>query len=494
MGDRAQSQPYDEDDLESWRHGAAVNALPRKLLETLVEMARTADAAEMLNATLQKTLDVSTELTKAEEGSIFLLDRKGQATHWILSQTEILPDLSPEELDRILEKGLAGWVKRHHRIELIADTQKDKRWLDLSGRSYAVRSALVIPIFKGKELLGILSLLHSQPDYFSQETADLMQVAADQIGLVLQNARLYTELNKQKKVLNQELEKGQYIQRNFLPSQIPQIPGWEVATFFQPAYLVAGDFYDIFELPNQQIGLTIADVCDKGVGAALFMALFRSLIRIFSGHTQLDGTNFRTEYPPILVDKLSLLPLPKESQAVAEKIAPHTPNPFHINALKAVRLANNYIALNHGELGMFATLFFGVLDPKTGLLSYINGGHDPLIVVKSQGGIGKFLHATGPAVGLLPNLKFRIRQTTLDTGEILLGYTDGVTEARTATGDFFTAARLLSLLEAAPSSAQALLSKIADRVLEHAGEASQFDDITLLAVRRESSTVNSEQG
>jgi len=485
MGDRAQSQHYDEDDLASLRRGAAVGALPRKLLETLVEMARTSDATEMLNATLQKTLDVSTELTHAEEGSIFLLDSKGRATHWILSQTEILPDLSPEELDSILDRGLAGWVKRHHQIQLIADTQKDKRWLDLSGRSYAVRSALVIPIFKGKELLGILSLLHSQPDYFSEETVDLMQVAADQIGLVLQNARLYTELNRQKKVLNQELEKGQYIQKNFLPSKIPQFPGWEIASFFEPAYLVAGDFYDIFELPNRQLGLAIADVCDKGVGAALFMALFRSLIRIFSGQTQLDGMSFRSEYTSLLLDKLSSLPLPQETTSPAEPTPQFSPNPLHINALKAVRLANNYIALNHGELGMFATLFFGVLDPKTGLLTYINGGHDPLVIVGARGGVKELLHATGPAVGLLPNLKFRIRQTVLEKGEILLGYTDGVTEARTAAGEFFTEARLLSIVETAPVSAQALLTQIADRVLEHAGEASQFDDITLLAVKRE---------
>ncbi len=98
-----------------------------------------------------------------------------------------------------------------------------------------------------------------------------------------------TQVEAYSQALNDELEKGREMQTNFLPGQLLHKPGWEIVAYFKPAHQVAGDFYDAFELPRGYLGLVIADVCDKGVGAALFMALFRSLIRIFSGQTSLEG-------------------------------------------------------------------------------------------------------------------------------------------------------------------------------------------------------------
>jgi serine phosphatase RsbU (regulator of sigma subunit) len=159
-------------------------------------------------------------------------------------------------------------------------------------------------------------------------------------------------------------------------------------------------------------------------------------------------------------------------------------DPTHLRALKAVQLTNNYIALNHDELAMFATLFFGILDPATGSLSYINGGHEPLFVLKPGGGVKAQLTVTGPAVGVQPKIGFKIRQIHLEPGDILLGYTDGVTEAVAVDGSFFTRASLASLMEKPSSTATELLDRIAESLQVHIGEADQFDDITLLAIRR----------
>ena len=134
------------------------------------------------------------------------------------------------------------------------------------------------------------------------------------------------------------------------------------------------------------MGIVIADVCDKGVGAALFMALFRSLIRIFSGQTSLEGMTC------LYADAVE-----NEENSIPDDLIN---NPSYTNALKAVRLTNNYIAHNHGELAMFATLFFGVLDPTSGTLTYINGGHDPLFIIKSSGGVRENLIPTGGLVKL----------------------------------------------------------------------------------------------
>jgi serine phosphatase RsbU (regulator of sigma subunit) len=284
----------------------------------------------------------------------------------------------------------------------------------------------------------------------------------------LQESFLQVEAYSQ--VLNNELEKGRQMQFNFLPNQLLQMPGWESAAFFKPARQVSGDFYDIFQLPGSCVGFVVADVCDKGVGAALFMALFRSLIRIFSGGTSLDGSP--------LTHSCTIL---DEYDEGADN---PSLDPNHLKALKAIKLTNNYIALNHGDLAMFATLFFGILDTTSGSLSYINGGHDPLFIVSPGGGVKENLATTGPAVGIEPKIDFKIEQTHLEPGDILLGYTDGVPEANAANGMFFTMERLVSVLEKPSSSATDLINRIAKNLQDYIGEADQFDDITLLAIRR----------
>ncbi|MDZ8104963.1 MAG: PP2C family protein-serine/threonine phosphatase [Nostoc sp. DedQUE12a] len=275
------------------------------------------------------------------------------------------------------------------------------------------------------------------------------------------------QLTKAKKALDDELEKGRQIQIDFLPTEIPKLPNLQIATCFYPARQVAGDFYDVFMLPGDYLGLVIADVCDKGVGAALFMALFRSLIRVFSGQTSLYGLSI------ISNDELLCCDVETFSPSCLDQI----------NALKAVELTNNYITQNHAQMGMFATLFFGVFNPLTNSLTYINAGHEPLFIINSQG-VKDRLKSTGPAVGMVADAKFKIHQIQLEQGDILIGYTDGVTEARAPKGEFFTLKRLLSLLEQPVLSPFELLERIKTNLFNHIDGAPQFDDITMLAVQQ----------
>ncbi len=262
--------------------------------------------------------------------------------------------------------------------------------------------------------------------------------------------------------LGKELDQGRQMQRNFLPRRLPQNPGWEIAAFFEPARQVAGDFYDVFELPGSRIGLVIADVCDKGVGAALFMALFRSLIRIFSGQSALEGVGLpRPEAP-----------LPGQA-----------PNPCHDQMLRAVSLTNDYIAQNHSDLGMFATLFFGVLETRSGKLTYINGGHEPPLIV-AGGAVKRLLSPTGPAVGMWPQVAFQRGEAILAPGEALVGYTDGVTEAHSPEGEMFGKQRLLDLVAGGSRSAADLVERLRAQLYAHIGDAQPFDDISLIVVRR----------
>jgi sigma-B regulation protein RsbU (phosphoserine phosphatase) len=432
-----------------------------KLLENFVSLARSTGKEEKLISILQQTLEVFVGLTGAEKGSLFLLDRDGVVIESILTRADATPEQRSQLIGRVLDKGLAGWIRRHRQVGLIEDTQTDDRWLDLPDQPYTVRSALAVPILRDEKLLGLLTLLHARTGHFSQETADLMEMTAVQIGIALENARLYAKLENYSQALNAELEKGKKIQRDFLPTNIPQIPGWEISTCFHPARQVSGDFYDVFILPGNYVGLVIADVCDKGVGSALYMALFRSLIRVFSGQISLGGWSVTKSKP----DKKTTL------EADVARM------------LQAVPLTNHYISEEHGQEVMFATLFFGVLNPASGDLSFINGGHEPLCII-GPSGIKQTLKAKGPVVGIITGAEFEIQQAQLEYGDSLIGYTDGVTEALSPQKTFFTKKRFLTLIGAPVVSASELIERIKTHLFRHIDNAPQFDDITMLAVHR----------
>jgi two-component system response regulator len=292
------------------------------------------------------------------------------------------------------------------------------------------------------------------------------------INACLEKKRLHDMEQLYAKSMELELEIGRQIQHGFFPKALPQLPGWQILAFFQSARQVAGDFYDAFFLCNgKQVGLVIADVCDKGVGSALFMVLFRSLIRVFSGQTH-------------LCEHLCESFIAANKKAASDMIIQQeTVDIDHTNALVAVALTNDYIEKNHSDVGMFVTLFFGVLNPETGLLSYINAGHEPLFIVGPTGAKVS-LPPTGPAVGIMPDARFKIEHVQLEPGDILIGYTDGVTEAHSLNGEFYTKKRLQSLLKRPVASASELLERIKSSLFSYTDNAAQNDDITLLAVQR----------
>ena len=272
---------------------------------------------------------------------------------------------------------------------------------------------------------------------------------------------------------------GRQIQGGFLPRSVPTVAGWEIAGRFQPAREVAGDWWDSFNLDQiRRVGLVIADVCDKGVGAALFMALMRSLIRAFA------------QMPSSLrwLDELGgdspLAALAGGGGSAGSGRRREAPTAGSTALRNAIEQTNNYIAHNHGDTGMFATLFFGVLDPTTGVLQYINGGHEPPILIAADGTIRDRLKPTGMAVGMMEGSPFEIQTVHLAPGEMLLAYTDGVPEARDPDRKFFGEQRLLALASQPADSPVVLLDRVMDSLRAHILDADQFDDITMLAVRR----------
>jgi len=271
-----------------------------------------------------------------------------------------------------------------------------------------------------------------------------------------------------------DLSIAREIQAGFLPEELPSRRGWEFAARFRPAREVAGDFYDGFELVNgRRLGFVVADVCDKGVGAALFMALIRTLLRHTAEHT--GGWSLMDVGPGSGVDAMAI-------------DGGGSPSMLSVGAsplLHAVTGTNRYLARNHHRQAYFATLFFGVLDPASGVLIYVNGGHNPPVLVRRGSGEQILLPPTGPAVGILEDSRYVLGSTRLGPGDALFVYTDGVVDARNLDGRQFTMARLREVIEQPSESAQGLIDNVDDSLRAHVTAADQFDDITMLALRRD---------
>jgi sigma-B regulation protein RsbU (phosphoserine phosphatase) len=334
-------------------------------------------------------------------------------------------------------------------------------------------SNLTVPIKDNEgKVIAVLQLINAQDEQgtivaFDDYSQLVVESLASQIAVVINNHLLLQRQIALVKLEN-DIQTARNIQINFLPSQMPEVPGYEVAARFHPAREVAGDFYDAFMMMNnRKLGLVIADICDKGVGAALFMSLTRSLIRAFAiGERNVNWA-------------LDILEtgIRSSKNSVVRDISANI-------LMTAIVNTNKYITEHHLDLTMFATTFFGMLDPLSGQLCYINGGHCPPMLLSSEGEIKARLKPTGPAIGIFPGATFKIEEVWLEPGDILLTFTDGVTDARNLKREQFGESGIITFLQPPVLSASELLDRIETGLRQHAADTLPFDDVTMLVVRR----------
>ncbi|BAY13648.1 serine phosphatase [Calothrix sp. NIES-2098] len=443
-------------------------SLASELLDKYREISLLYNLSEELSGSLdiqhiaKLVFEEAQKLIEATDGSLILLNQDTKYLDVVFTfGTRYQPQKSVKS-----EEDIVGSVVHTGRAEIVNNVLSDPRYLE---RETPINSLICAPLKIRNEVIGAIELSSKKFLEYTSEDLKLLTTLASQAAAAIENAIRHKNKIKEA-IARSEMLKGQQMQKDFLPERLPEITGWNLAAVFAPARQVAGDFYDAFLLPNNHLGLVIADVCDKGVGSALFMALFRSLIRIFSGQTYLskDCHPYQETTTNLTLDSHQ-----------------HLANKHEIgNPLKTVEMTNNYVAHNHSNLNMFATLFFGVLDINTGLLNYVNGGHEPLLIIDAKG-VKQYLKPTGPAVGMMPNMQFKMEQIYLEAGDILFGYTDGVTDARNPQGKFFSQDRLLSILDRPELQFTNLLDKIQGNLMAHIDEVDQFDDITMLAIHRE---------
>jgi sigma-B regulation protein RsbU (phosphoserine phosphatase) len=266
---------------------------------------------------------------------------------------------------------------------------------------------------------------------------------SQQTALAIQNDRFQREMVNRER-LDREMQLAREIQRTFLPHHIPDPPGWELNVYWRPAREVAGDFYDFFELPGNRLGMVIADVADKGIPAALFMTLVRTLMR---------ATVYQVSDP-------------------AEVLA-------HVND----------VLVPDAEQGMFVTLFYAILSIDTGELAFANAGHNrPMVFEQAQRRIFS-LQKGEIALGVLENSHFNSHNVTLNAGDFLVMFTDGITEAFSPQDDMYGDAGLSETITMVINSAEVvtaieLLESIDSSVQQFVGDAPLLDDLTLVVLHR----------
>lgn len=310
-------------------------------------------------------------------------------------------------------------------------------WLAAEG----FRGHAVMPLVAGGHSVGALVLNKRQPRLLDEHEVRLLRLMANQAALAIEKARLHQQ-EVERQILGKELELAQEIQLSLLPKALPQVAGWEFACYYQPARQVGGDFYDLFGLPGepQQLGMVIADVSGKGVPAALFMALSRTLIR----SAALEGRR---------------------------------PSAALIRANEQIRKEN--------RSGQFVSVCYATLDIHSGRLVFANAGHNLPLWVKGSSGQVRELVAPGIVLGVLEEIELAEGEIDLAPGDLLIFYTDGVTESVDPSREPFREERLREVVgDLAQASAQQVIEGVVSAVKAHTGDVPPFDDITLLVVRR----------
>ena len=340
--------------------------------------------------------------------------------------------------------GIIGWVAANGEPLLANDVAHEPRYEpDPEAVLRSTRSELAVPLKVETRVLGVLDVQSNRLNAFDKDDLFVLQTLADQIAVAIEEARLYQETLARQR-LEQELALAAEIQSSLLPESPPVIPGWEVAAFWRPALEMAGDFYDFLTLTEGRYGFVIADVSDKGIPAAIFMAVARSSIR----------ASVLGRRPPA----------------------------------EALERANALL-LKDTRTDMFVTLCYCILDPARGALVYVNAGHTPPLMYRYATGQAEYLMSRGIVLGAIEPIHLEEQETEMGPGDVLVLYTDGVTEAINRAEEDFGEERLAEVVRQVHAQSPAdIINSIIAAVTAFAGDMQQFDDFALVVLKREMET------
>lgn len=405
----------------------------RQSLETqiLLESSRLLMSSLDLDEVLDEIMDSLQKAIPYDAVGIFLVSPKGDVER-------IVDRGYSEEGKSCLEgkagKGLVGWVASTGKPLIIDDVSKDSRY---EKAREATRSEMVVPIFAGERLVGVFNVERDVLAGFFEAELDLVHAFAQHAGVAIERARMHAASMEQRRI-KAELQTARNIQKTFQPESSPVIVGFDVSGVNIPSEEVGGDYYDFIDIVDGQIGIAIADVSGKGIPAALIMASFRaSLI-----------AEIRNNY-----------------------------------ALRVIMKKVNRLLCERNDASRFVTAIYGVLDTRNRVLTFSNAGHNPGVLRRTDGTIF-LLKEGGTALGIFKDSKYEERAISLASGDMLVFYTDGVTEAMDKDGNMYELERLIDVLHASVErSAKEIISAVQESIHAFADPEAVWDDITMVVIR-----------
>lgn len=410
--------------------------LELKKLEQLIEATKILNSTLDLDRLLEIILDTALSIVDGDRGTLYLLDaQRGELWSKIFKGDEIVEFRLP------VGKGIAGYVAATGETINIADAYLDNRFdPEFDGKTgYRTQTMLCMPMRdKTQKIIGVIQLLNKADGLFTKDDENFINALSIHSSIAIENARLY-ESERQKIALEKDLKAAHEVQRSLLPKLMPKIDGYDIAGTSIPAQVVGGDYFDFIPVGANHIAICLGDVSGKGLPASLLMANLQATLR--SASLSNPGT--------------------------AEWVQ-----------------RSNTLLYHNTNSDKFVTLFFSILDPGSHTLSYTNAGHDhPFLFSHDREPVR--LKVGGIVVSIMEEYPYKEDTVPLAPGDVLVLNSDGVTEAFNARNIQFGEKRLRKVIEKnLHLSAQEIIDAILKAIKKHTGQHPQFDDITLVVVKR----------
>lgn len=400
--------------------------------EILLDMDRLISSSLDLDEVLGLILDSLKRLVRYDAAAIFLIDREKQEVSEIKTRgfdPAIEPDLRLK-----MGQGLVGWVAQNKETVIVPDVEKDPRYIEAQ---HETKSEVLAPIMTDRRIIGVFNLESNQVNAYDLDDLNLLTAFASHCAVAIERTRLHKEIIVKKK-LEEELLIARNIQQSFLPAVDPNLAGFDISGVNIPSEQVGGDYYDFIPIVENQIGVAIGDVAGKGIPAALIMASFRASLK----------AEIRNNY-----------------------------------AIRTICFKVNNLLYESLERENYVTAVYGVLDIKNKVFTFSNAGHNPPILRRKEGKI-RYLTEGGLALGVIQNSEYKERVLNLKPGDVILFYTDGVTEAKNESDEEFGTKRLEKILSDNPDlKARELQDKIYQEVRSFTGTESREDDLTMIIIK-----------
>ncbi|MGQ9631256.1 MAG: GAF domain-containing SpoIIE family protein phosphatase [bacterium] len=412
-------------------------------LTTLMEVSTIVNSTRELDELLDLVMELSKNVLKAEASSVLLIDEKSQELYFESALGEKANAVKSIRLK--MGEGIAGWVAKEGKPLLVSDVTKDPRFYKKADEKtkFQTKSILCVPLRTKKRIVGVVEVLNRLESAggpaFTEEDIPFFTALAHQSAIAIENAILYREV-AEKERLARELEIARQIQKALLPEDVPQFESIKMSVMSIPAREVGGDYYDFIPLEDDRLGIVVADVSGKGVPAALFMTMARSILRTYATGLSDPG--------------------------------------------EILTMMNNAIC-GDTEIGRFITVLYMILNPRTRELDFANGGHDPMIVYRSTKKTCEFFEEGGRPIGIAGGISYNSSRLRMEPGDVAVLYTDGVPEAMNPKREQFGFGRLVDIIlqHADSETPEGLRDRVYRSITEFVGDAPQHDDLTLAVIK-----------